>query len=74
MCIRDRNTTDLFRTVVQKIKIACMISDIQNGQELSEQEDTASTDTACIIGIVHSRQKKIKLIPNQTKTILFTEL
>ena len=27
----DMNTTDLFRTAVQKLKIACMISNIRNG-------------------------------------------
>ena len=33
------NTTDLFRAAVQKVKIACMISNIRNGWELSEEEE-----------------------------------
>ena len=37
------STTDLFRMVVQKVKIACMIPNIRNRQELSEEEDDPST-------------------------------
>ena len=34
------NTIDLFRPAVQKVKIACMISNVRNGYELSEEEES----------------------------------
>ena len=33
------NTTDLFRAALRKLKIVSMIPNIQNGQELSKDEN-----------------------------------